>query len=428
MFKKFVKPKLKTIGKAFTTRTHSRYYRYLYYNTCEVVLTKNYCLLKFTRYRYRAEFEYRDYGEYVNDISFSGMRVDTYLIGFNSDNKLFVNKLGYRAIDYRSGDIEGYDTWHSYGVIVVRAKDSLIHNMLGYNHDCGDLEKIVVNDNGVYRVQGEVLLNALKVSYASISDAVGIDSPVGVVHDAIYDYLMRFVANEIMYALVNLGFNVEYARRLNDRGFTHHHAVIIPNALRRDIDASDARFYIELIIKSLQKNVKEYKIVYNRDNDSFILYNDLITALVIVRIINTENDNQYDSIVFSPARIDIDNSKIYKMLFNELREAMKGVKRQDYTIALGNHLINIRNAIALNIEYTPNIKPKIPMLSDWSIRFNLSSYYVDNISLVEIEHSEHGKVTIEFNGQYLIRFDTNNLGLEHRNEWNRAVLYSLIEV
>jgi hypothetical protein len=425
MFEKYVKPKLKLIGKAYAKRMFLSRYRYLYYYTCEIVVTRSYIVFKFVRYRYRLGFSDNGYGYYMNTVDFSGEHIDTYLLGFNSDGKLFVNKIPLSVIDYRSSDIEGYDIYHSYGVIVVRAKDSLVHQALGYNHDCNDSEKIVVVNSGAYRVQGEIVLNALKVDYSDISDAIGVETPVGIVHNEIYDYIQRYVANDIMVALVNLGFNVEYVRSLNANGITYRHSIVIPNVVSSRISNIEARFYRELIMKGLWRTLKDYAMLFNRENNTLVIANELITAIIDVDIVRTENDGRYSSIVVAPLRIDVEKSKLFNMLFNELKEAMRNIKRQNYTVALGNHIINIKNAVALNVEYTPSIRPKIPMLSDWTIRFNLGYYYVDNQSSVEIQHHEHGRVEIEFNGQYLIEFRTTNVDSDHIREWNRAVLASL---
>jgi hypothetical protein len=427
MYKQFVVPKLKLVGKAFSVR--KRVHKYLYYITLEVVLTKNYCVLKFNKNRYILEFVNNGYGSYSTQAEYVGRKTDSYLLGFNSDGKLFVNKIPLDYIDYRDSSIKGYDLYSRYGVAVIRAEDSFVSNILGYSNDYADRERIIIMESGNYRVQGEVILSAIKVNCSNVSETIGDLGPIGIVHEALIDYLRRYIANELMRALIDIGFNVQYARELNLRHISHRHVVIIPECIPIRTNFSELRLYANLVIKALSKALNGYNIIYNpenvRDVIEFRIANDMINAEIQLDAVAIDRESTYASIILIPNTIDIDTTKLYWILFNELREALKNVKPQDYTIVIGNHVINIRNAIALNIEYVPLAKPRIPVLSDWVIRFNLGYYYVDNSSIIEINHKEHGSVTIQFNGKYLIEFRTNNVDRSHISEWNRAVLYTL---
>jgi hypothetical protein len=421
MFKLYVKPRLQRIGKAFAARTWSERYKYLYIDVAELYFSKNYLLTIFKRYRYMLDLNHTDYGSYKLKLTEDGDRRDAYLIGFNSDGKLFVNKSHVWAVDLRDKRVKSYDHRDDYLLVIAEVDDSLIHEFLGYGIDGGDSEKIAVSGDGTYRVQGEVLMHARGVEAKSIGDIIGVDYPVGIVHDAIVDYLNRFVANELMIELTNIGFSVDYARRMRSGGASIHHAVVIPNVLT---DGRDSNAAIEAVVSRLKDRMKGYEVEYDRLRRIMRIKNGFINAEISIGTAEIGEESKYRSIVFEP-HVDTVTSKAYQIVFHELKEVLNRAQRQNYTVVLGNHVITVKNAISFNVEFTPSEKPVLPIISDWAVRFNLGFYYVDNISSVEIQHSEHGKVNIEFNGRFLIEFKTTNVDNNHRYEMNRAVLFAL---
>ena len=431
MYKKFIVPKLRVVGKSWTVTPRSRHSRYLYYTTLDIVLSKTYCVLKFAKHRFSLEFE-EVLGEFYPRANGATYRIDAYVLGFNSDGRLFTNKLGHRTIDYRLKEIKRVDTWDNYGVVVAIAEDNIVHQLLGYQYEHNDAEKIVINSEGRHRVQGEIILEAFKVNYNTLSDAVGVDQPIGVVNEAFVDYLYRYAANELMRGLVSLGFDVDYTRRLDNRGLILRHAVIVPGVINASDSHRTVNRKVYTILKSLKKTLNEYNIEFTEDTENlsstFRMYNDYLDVVFRIDIESVLTNDRLLSVIFSPWSIDTNKSKLYHLLFHELRELMKNVKRQNYTVILGNHVINIKNAISLNVEYESMLKPKTPILSNWLIQFNIGYYYADNLTTVEIQHHEHGSVIVTFNGQYLIRFVTNDLGLEHVYEWNRSVVYALMNM
>ena len=202
---RFVKPKLSRIGKTY--RLPKSYYWKKMMTKLAVGIGDSYVILEFINYaidRYD-RMESRE--------------LDIYLLGKNSDNKVFVNKVTFGISDLLNS-VWIYHT--NDNVRVFRVEDREIKRNLGYNYE-SDLSEILVTTNGSYRIQGEITLNVTEIHSEEKFRELLKES---FMYD-IQEYVRYLFYDHVSTILSDMGFNIGV-----DRGSSID--IVIPYVLSRE--------------------------------------------------------------------------------------------------------------------------------------------------------------------------------------------------
>jgi hypothetical protein len=368
------------------------YYKYV--NQLFVILSKSYMLLYFRKKIYRRPWYKND-----DDYNLHSEKNVGYLYGFNNDGLLFVNKV-YPVVlfDYTIPQVVGFKN----NIAIYTTSDDAIYVVLGYKYDVGELSEIIVNEEGVYRVQGEILLNTLFVS--SIEDYYRrvIDSLESQLRGYIHSVILDLIAS----ILVNLRFNISFSR--TPGGLPEISLIDIRR--RRDNTYSKLKYLAYELVDNLKTvmEIDSYKIRLNDNGDIDDIkihsryYGDFIIEFLLGRI---RYGHVYGDVL---VRLLINNDGlIMEELKTDLYNQLKQLRKSTFEHVIGNHKITIENALSSEITYTPPIRTQI--LSTTPIHLSDNYYYVDRDSIVTITHNEHGITKVRFNKPSFISFGITDI-------------------
>jgi hypothetical protein len=396
------------VNKPVYTYRVKRYWRvndYEVRHDCSIRVSQSYIVITFYRKTYNVYSE--------NYKRLASERVYHYLLGFSSDGKLFINKINNNPTDYDLPKIVLAGNG-SYDLATVR--DSEIRRILGYDRDVDGDSEIIISDNGIYRVQGEIvisvqMLDSIEELYRWIIERV---------KTQITDLVEALITDRIASILIDMGFNISV---LNiDR-------IAIVNVQRCEDTLNDKLKALSIkLLEEIKKNfdVTKYELRYDSyyDNVKISIDTELYGSFDIT--INYESRllfNRYGNIIINVFHTSsgILENKITEDLYDQLKKA----SRRDFKHVLGNHYIEVKNALSTNITYKPPITPLLVRFSE--IRLDNNLYYVDKDSEVLISHKEHGICRIKITKPSLILFTTTAVHEDYQGEVNRVVLSNIYE-
>ena len=406
---RYVKPKLSMI---VDTPVYSyRVRRYRYYDTyevihsCSIYVSQSYILISIDRKLYEVYSDNskssRNYHEY------------NYLLGFNSDGKLFINKVDNHPTDY---DLPIVILIGNGSYSLSKTNDNAIRRVLGYDHDVDGDSEVVIDSDGIYRVQGEIvisvrMLEGIEDYYKWIVDRL---------KTQITDLVEALITDRISSILIDLGFNISVAGIDN---------ILINDAQRLENTLSDKLKALSIaLLEEIKKNfdVTKYELRYDQ-------YYDYVKISVDTEYygsfdITVDYDRRLGFNRYGNIRITIFHSnsgiienKILEDLYNQLRN----ISKRDFKHVLGNHYIEVKNALSTNITYKPFITPLLVRFNELRLDNNL--YYVDKDSEILISHKEHGICRVRITKPSLIEITTTVINNDYYGEINRVVLSNIYE-
>jgi hypothetical protein len=410
--RKYVIPKLSLVlnKNEYVVKYDDDYYKYV--NQLYVILSKSYMLLYFRKMIYRRPWYKND-----DDYNLHSEKNVGYLYGFNNDGLLFVNKV-YPVVlfDYTIPQVVGYRG----NIAIYTTNDDVIYRVLGYKYDVGDSSEVIVNEEGVYRVQGEILLNTLFVNGVEDYYRRVIDS----LESQLRGYIHSVILDIISSVLINMRFNIGFSR--TPGGLPEISLIDIRR--RRDNTYSKLKYLAYELIDNLKTvmEIDSYKIRLNDNGDIDDIrihsqyYGDLIIEFLLGRI---RYGNVYGDVLI---RLLINNdglilNELKADLYNQLRK----LQRSTFNHVIGNHKITITNALSSEITYTPPIRTQI--LSTTPIHLSDNYYYVDDKSEVIVTHNEHGITKIKFTKPTFISFGVTDIDRTQYGESNRILLDMLVK-
>jgi hypothetical protein len=385
--------------------------RYRYYDVyevrhdCSIRVSQSYIVITFYRKTYNVYSD--NYKSLVNS------RVYYYLLGFNSDGKLFINKINSNPTDY---DLPKIVLIGNGSYDVSSTKDDEVRRVLGYNYDVDGDSEVVIDKDGIYRVQGEIvipvhMIDSIEDYYKWIIERV---------KTQITDLVEALITDRISALLIDMGFNISVLDI--DR-------IAIVDVQRCEDTLSDKLKALSIkLLEEIKKNfdVTKYELRYDSYYDSVKISIDTELYGSFDITIDYESRlgfNRYGNIiisVFHPSSGILENK-----IIEDLYDQMGNVSRRDFKHVLGNHYIEVKNALSTNITYKPPITPLLVRFNE--IRLDNNLYYVDGKSEILISHKEHGICKIKITKPSLILFTTTSIDSDYQGEVNRVVLSNIYE-
>ena len=391
-YKRYIIPKLSRVenSKVYIRKTPWGKYRAQY--KLLITTTENYITLTFI------ETLKNNHEEYAKSRS-------TYILGLNSDKKLFINKI-HNPILINAEKLENNK------IIIQEKNDSEIHSILGYEIDTADKEEIIINSELVelevkcYRVQGEILICVEKIENIEkeIMRQIIVET----------QRLLRTLAIELIYKLlVNIGLN-PVLERMGDR------IVIVIRGTARTY--GKAHEYAEILEKTIIKELGYTEYYKKEYYNTHCVKNKNSEICFCAGVRRRAFGQQYVDIEINVT--EVNNEEIMNKLISDIREQLKTLKRENHVEILGNHIVELENTISMNITYTPPRELQ-PLIDHITITRNINRYYVDRDSTITVKHGEHGITRVKFTREYLVFLTTTRVHPDYTEEINRIVLDTL---
>jgi hypothetical protein len=422
-YRRYITPKLKLVGREYQWRTalvRNKVYKFRHLLT--IGLCEKYLVLDFIVDVYR-KYEDEDDDHY----RFSDRHEHIYLLGFNSDNKLFVNEIPNSSLPFRYIDNK---VFLSKGIELRIIDYNDMVNGLGFDFDVADKENIEIDRVGRYRVQGEIVLrvdrelNDVNEFYHMLVD-----------RSQIVSYVETYIANYVNLALIELGFSIEPNRSITLRNVLSSKIIEKPDKimdiLRKLGDSliDELRKYIEIDAVVISEE-KDY------DSDIYFVEYSIASNIGLFHLRVSFNyfkprpfEIPYSDVIVSVS-IDTlheyDYCSLCKDIENELIETLRNTPRQNIKMLSGNHLIELRNVYSGNITFRPSKRLEIELIRLPTIVHGIGYYYVDRESEIEIVHREHGVTRIKFEKPFLINFSTTIVLVNYPDKLNRIVLQNML--
>lgn len=332
-----------------------------------------------------------------------------YVVGIDTDvNKLFINRVNY-------ANIEGYlinARITENGPLIIRVKESFFRErVFEYTTDILDDEYVVDIGNAdftTYRVQGDLQIVVHK--YPNDFNVIG------AIDRQIMEYREYLIADKIA-ALLN-DYGISYQVR---KGNNTHYEIVIPGGT----DSSRWSKYARRNRLRIVKLLSEYFTIESPSN----VVDDNTTTTVKMR----DGDTQITVDIISRAYyLDLVGDTIIRtmgefayekrrMLVDDVIRQLDKLESLDMIRQIGNHRITLKNVIPVSVAYTPPIKP---LVLDPLILYIVvpNTYIVNQESVIEFNHKEHGVRKVKFADKYVIRITHNDVHRHDASQRNRVVL------
>jgi hypothetical protein len=421
-YKRYVLPKLKLIGKEYPWKSKvSPYREYKFRHLLVISLCEKYLALDFITSVYQ---KYKDSED--NYYRILNNHDHVFILGFNSDNKLFVNEIPNSSLPFRSEENKVFDN-KAVEIRIINYGDMI--SGLGFDCDVADKENIIVSREGRYRVQGEITLRVDR-ELQSIEDFYRLM----VDRSQIVDYVETYIANYMALALIDLGFSIESNRSITLRNVLPSKIVEKPNKIMNIL-----RSLGDSIINELRKYIEVDTVVISEekdyDSDIYFVEYSIVSSLGLFHLRVSFDyfkprpfQSNYSDIIVS-VRIDTLHEYEYcimcKEIERELIDNLRNTPRQNIKLLYGNHLIELRNVYSGNITFRPSRRLEIELIRLPTIVYGIGYYYVDNESEIEITHKEHGVTKIRFEKPFLINLLSTLVLDDYIEKSNRIVLENI---
>jgi hypothetical protein len=105
----------------------------------------------------------------------------------------------------------------------------------------------------------------------------------------------------------------------------------------------------------------------------------------------------------------------------EIVEQFHNLQKTDVVRYIGNHRIEFYRVVPVRFAYEPRVKPIVFEPQTLYVVLN-DAYVVDNDTLVELIHREHGQRYIWFGNKFVLRIERVSVHPEDAAERNRVAL------
>jgi len=121
---------------------------------------------------------------------------------------------------------------------------------------------------------------------------------------------------------------------------------------------------------------------------------------------------------------------VINSLIKDLTSQLKETRRINIARYFGNHKVAMENVVSFPFDYFPPEELSLKVLEPMSFRVGKDlkgHYYVDEKSVVRLDHPEHPSKEIRFNKQALISFTTSNVADEYIRLMNTIIISDFFE-
>jgi hypothetical protein len=332
-----------------------------------------------------------------------------YVVGVDTDSdKLFVNRVNYASTEGYLISAEKTDG----DLLVMRVKESFFkERVFEYSFDILDDEYVV--DIGpyefmTYRVQGDLQIHVHRYP----NDF----SVLGAIDRQIAEYREYLIADKIVALLSDYGLSCQVRR-----GSDGHYEIIVPGGT----DSSRRSKYSRRNRLRIVKLLSEYFVIESPS--------DIIDGITATTVKLRDGDTQFTIEILSRAyfreRIgDIIIRTQGEFSYDKRRALVDDVIKQldkleplDMVRYVGNHRVVLKNVVPVSIAYTPPVKPTV--LDPLTLYIVVpNTYIVNQESVMEFSHKEHGVRRVKFADKYVVRIRHNDVHVHDVAQRNRVVL------
>jgi hypothetical protein len=393
----------------FTSEIHYKVFQHVPYYLDHVIVSKNYIVLCFYK-----DWKIKSYW------SERTVRLrSNYVIGINTDRKLFINKL--ETVPYEGIELGSLRFKNGKEIPVYFTEDFCIYGVLGYEYDLETTGlktiPVYVNDKDIYRnyrVQGDLVLTVETVDkpYDNYISAIKEN-----INDQLFGTLIRIILERISNILNSYGFTVE------TRGNT-----ISFECLSRRFDYDKTKEAINKIGKLLEKELyvkdiaNNFKIrdIYSQGSMYSYGYREDWEILIDIGKGRGVFGSQYEPIEIN---VHIANSVIEKFLDYIVKDL--NVSKDNRVVYHGRHKIRYYGYPS---RFT--IVSKLPLLdldgSDNTFVFNvnLPVFYISEGD-ISVEHIEHGTMKYKILKDIIVSFDSTSIHRDNDVRFNHYALKTL---
>jgi hypothetical protein len=382
VLREIVNGKRNRLERKFTNKCHYEMFKHIPLTPTRIIVSENYMILEYERTIMRRWDSYKHSTYYV--------------IGINSDGKLFINKLD-TGIPYRvwTGRL---NMKNGKNVELYTTNDHAVHHILGYQADLENMMDKTIpqyNENGEicqsYRIQGDLCL-------IIDTDRDVYNYYLGWIKHSTYDQIERILKRTILLRISNIlnSYNIVTAIG-NDR--------IAIEAIPRYLDDYEIKgilnkirdiLYSELYISDIAPTLQIENIY--RDWNSKYSGTDIYITLTMGR---GSYGEPYKPIVIS---VDISEQTVRKFVDHVLKDLeLKSDRRVIYH---GRHKITYNG-----YPSQMTLATQLPLLNldgvenTHVLNINIDRVYLDEGEL-RIDHVEHGSYTYKIAKPLLVRFQS----------------------
>jgi len=332
-----------------------------------------------------------------------------YVVGVDYDaDMLFVNRVNH--VDMYGFYLIKMDRVNDM-VIIYTHDDAIKRNVFNYNYDVVE-PRFTIDSEGRYRVQGDIVFRVDALDLSSNAHAWAL-------HE-VSRYIRYLVLDRIAAVLNDYGisYNVGTARRFRN---SNELALIIMGGTdssrwSKYSERNRARI-VNILSKYFDLECKDYP---TSTSCNVKLTIDKITTHAYVEIESVSIFNDHVGNIEIMVR-DIGNMETVDIFARDIAEQFRNLPKTDTVRQIGNHRIEIYRAIPVRFAYEPRVKPLVLEPQTLYIIAE-NTYVVDDDTLIELIHKEHGQRHIWFHGEYVLRIERVSVHRDDAAERNRTAL------
>jgi hypothetical protein len=397
----------------FTNHVHYEVFKYLPLSPTNIYVSNNYVVLEYVRTYERGRRYWK------REVNMRSM----YLVGVNSDGKLFINKVLWNL-----------DNWKSFGklhfkngcdVEVFSVEDRNIWRNLGYEYDCEISKNYSIPVFDVhgdiyrsYRVQGDLILVLTGIEDAEkrYMDAIRVD-----IFNRVYNHIKRVILERISGLLSQYYIATEMHMRNRDERLL---SWAIPRRLKYDEVKALFGKLGRLIEKELYiSDISQFVRVeddYSNDYWGYSIRPNRIDVYITLKHERGEFGYPYEPIEIN---VELSNELINKYVDDIMKELDIECDRR--VIYIGRHKFDY-------IGYPSSfiVTTKLPLTNfdgindDVLINVNIGEYFIEK-GKMKITHIEHGEYEYKVNDDILVAFTSTSILRENDSRFTYHALKNL---
>jgi len=332
-----------------------------------------------------------------------------YVVGVDYDaDMLFLNRVNH--VDMYGFYLVKMDRVNDM-VIIYTHDDAIKKNVFNYNHDVVE-PRFAIDSEGRYRVQGDIVFSVSTLDLSSHAHAWSL-------HE-VSRYIRYLVLDRIAAVLSDYGISYNVGIVGRNRGNNALALIIMggtDSSRWSKYSARNRARIVDILSKYFDLECKDYTTSTSCDVKLTI---DKIATRARVEIESVSIFGDHVGNIEIVVR-EAGNLEVVDIFTRDIAEQFNNLPKTDTVRQIGNHRIEIYRAIPVRFAYEPRVKPLVLEPQTLYI-ISDNTYVVDDDTLIELIHKEHGQRHIWFRGKYVLRIERVNVHRDDAAERNRTVL------